>query len=159
MKSSILVTCPWGSACSCHVAPFTFDRPLGSPVLNLHVHVPFPVPRRLPAKGPVCSEKKNSHRGEPPWGSARSSREAPIHFRPQFTTRFRVSPRARAGPRAAAVEDKGVGLPGELVNAQYTFVLLQDSRHIAHGAISLPTSSLTYQVPPTSSCCTRGQSE
>jgi hypothetical protein len=94
-----------------------------------------------------------------PWVSARSSREAPIHFWPQFMARFRVFPHALAGPRAAAVEDEGVGLPGELVSIQDADVLLPDPRRTARGAISPPTSSLTCQVPRTSSCCAPRQSE
>jgi hypothetical protein len=49
----------------------------------------LPVLRGSPAKGPVCSEV-SCHPGEPPWGSASSSREAPIHFQPHFTARFRA---------------------------------------------------------------------
>ncbi len=61
--------------------------------------------------------KENCHSSELPWGSARSSREAPICFWPQFTARSQVSPHARAGSGAAAVEDEGVGPPGELFSA------------------------------------------
>ncbi len=54
MKSSILVYCSWGSACSCRVAPVRFQLSIGGPVLSLHVRAPLPVPRRPPVKGPVC---------------------------------------------------------------------------------------------------------
>jgi hypothetical protein len=57
MKSSIPMNCPWGSACSCHIAPIHFQLPLGSPVLSLQVCASLPVPRRPPAEGPACSER------------------------------------------------------------------------------------------------------
>ncbi len=70
-------------------------------------------------------------------GLARSSREAPIHLRPQLTAQFRASPHARAGPKAVAVDDEGVGLPGELVRAQHAVVLLPDPCHAARGKLIL----------------------
>jgi hypothetical protein len=110
MKSSIPVNCPWGSACSCCVTPVHFRPPVGSPVLSLHVHAPLPVPRSSPAKGPACNEvdlliQVNCH----------GAQHTPV-VRPPFTfgrilrPGFEFSPRARAGPRAAAVEDEGFGL-------------------------------------------------
>ncbi len=73
----------------------------------------------------------NRHPGEPPWGQ-----HAPV-VRPPFTfgrnLRFRASPCARAGPKAAAVKVEGVGLSGELDIVQHTVVLLQDSRHADRG--------------------------
>ncbi len=41
------------------------------------------------------------------------------------------------GPKAAASEAEGVGLPGELVRAQHTVVLLPDLRHIAYDSLTL----------------------
>jgi hypothetical protein len=55
---------------------------------------------------------------------------------PQLAARFQASPRACAGPKAAAAEDEGFGLPGELVRAQPTVVLLPDPRHAASGKLS-----------------------
>ncbi len=46
-------------------------------------------------------------------------------------------PRAIDGPKAAAAEDEGVGLPGELVRAQHAAILLPDFRHTAHGSLIL----------------------
>jgi hypothetical protein len=94
--------------------PVHFRPPIAGPVLSLNVRAPFPVPRGLPAKGPVCNEE-NCHPGEPLWGSARSSSGAPIH-RLHFTARFRVLEfsSACARPRAAVVDEEGVGLLGEL---------------------------------------------
>jgi hypothetical protein len=133
MKSSIPVNYPWGSARSCRVAPVHFRPPIASPVLSLHVRAPLPVPRGPPAKGPVCN-KEVCHPGEPPWGSARSSCEAPIHFRPHFTTwgGFEFSSHERAGLRAAVVDDEGSAF---LVNysGQQAVVLLPDPRHVARG--------------------------
>ncbi len=48
-----------------------------------------------------------------------------------------ASPRAHAGPKAAAVEDSGVSLPGELVRAQHAVVLLSDSHHAAQSLLIL----------------------
>jgi hypothetical protein len=48
-------------------------------------------------------------------GPAHPRREAPVHFRPHSAARFEFSPHARAGPKAAVVDDEGVGLPGELI--------------------------------------------
>jgi hypothetical protein len=85
-----------------------------------------------PVEGPACS-KENFRPRVPPWGSAWSSREAPIHILPETTAWFTFSPRARAVPKAAAVGYEEVTLPGELVRAQNAVVLLPDPRHVAHG--------------------------
>ncbi len=69
-------------------------------------------------------------------GLARSNREAPIHFWPQFTARFRASPHAHAGPTAAAGKDEGVGLPDKLSITQHDGILLPDPRHAAHCILS-----------------------
>jgi hypothetical protein len=59
-------------------------------------------------------------------------------MRPPFTFGwFRASPRAHAGPKAAAVDGEGVGLPGELVRAQHAVVLLPDPHHAARGKLTL----------------------
>ncbi len=41
MKSSIPVNCPWGSARSSRVAPIHYWLPIGSPVSSLHVRAPL----------------------------------------------------------------------------------------------------------------------
>jgi hypothetical protein len=111
-----------------------FRPPIGGLVLSLHLHAPPPVPRWPPAEGPACS-KSNFHPGEPPWGSARCSRGALIHFW-LYTTYSPVlsfSPRAHARPKAAAVGYGEVGLPGALVGAENAVILLPDPCHPAHG--------------------------
>jgi hypothetical protein len=55
---------------------------------------------------------------------------------------FEISPRARAGPRAAALADEGVGLSGELVSAQQAVVLLPEPCHGPVDAISPSTTRL-----------------
>ncbi len=55
MKSSIPVSCPWGSTRSRCMAPIRFRLPIGSLVLSLHICDPLPVPRWSLAKGPACS--------------------------------------------------------------------------------------------------------
>ncbi len=65
-------------------------------------------------KGPLCHEVVLCP-GEPPWGSAHSSREAPSTFGHIVRPGFEFSPRARAGPRAAVVKDEGFVLSGVLV--------------------------------------------
>jgi hypothetical protein len=64
-----------------------------------------------------CVVKENYHPGEPLCGSVCSNSEAPIHFSATIYGWFRVSPRARAGPRAAAVQDERVVLSGGLASA------------------------------------------
>jgi hypothetical protein len=115
MKLSILVNCPWGLARFCRVAPVHFRLPIGGPVLSLHVCAPLPVLRRPPAKGTACNEVDLRI----PVNRC-GAQHAPV-VRPPFTfgcilrPGFEFSPRPRAGPRAAAVEDEGLGLSGVLV--------------------------------------------
>ncbi len=90
-----------------------------------------------PAKGPVCCEM-SCHC---------CSREAPIKFRLYFTTRFQASPHAHAGPKAAAVEDEGVGLPGKLDKAHHT-VILPNPRHAALGKLSAHHVQLNMPIFP-----------
>jgi hypothetical protein len=136
MKSFVPVNCPWGLARSCRVAPVHFRPPIGGPVSSLHVRAPLPGPTWPPAVGPVFNEL-SCHPGELPWGSARSSREAPIHFRRNLRPGFELPHVHMLGPKAAASEAKGVGLPGELVRAQQAVILLTDLRHAAHSSLSL----------------------
>ncbi len=138
--------------------PFIFSIPLAAQCWASMYVLPFQSHAGLQQKV-QCAVKENCHSGEPRvWLSTLQS-WGPIHFRPQFMARLQVFPRARAEPRAAAVEDEGVVLPGVLVSVQDADVLLPVPRHAACGSISPPTSIFTCQVPPTSSCCSRRQSE
>jgi hypothetical protein len=114
MKTSILVNCPWGSARTCRMAPVHFRPPIAGPVLSPHVRAP------LPSQVGPSNRTNNVQSRELPsrWtavGPARPRRETPIHFRMHSAARFEFSPRARAGPEAAVVDDEGVGFPGELI--------------------------------------------
>ncbi len=91
------------------------------------------------------------------------AQHAPV-VRPPFTfghilrPGFEFSPCACDWPRASVVGDEGVGLPGELFRRTLSSSSkILTTRPVA--AISLPTSRLTCQVPPTSSCCTHRQTE
>jgi hypothetical protein len=88
------------------------------------------------AVDPVCSEL-SCHPGELPWGSARSSREAPFTFGRILRPGLELPHVHMLGPKAAASEAEGVSLPGELVRAQHAVVLLPDLRHSAHGSLTL----------------------
>jgi hypothetical protein len=158
MKSSFPVNCLWGSARSSQVAPVHFWPPIGRPVSSLHIRAPFQIPRGPPAEGSVHSEV-SCHRGELPWGSARSSREGPHPLLATIYGPVSSSPRACAGPKAAAVKDEGVVLPAKLCRAQHAVILLPDPRQ-ADCVISL-SAHVQLNVPdtPTSSCCARSQSE
>jgi hypothetical protein len=104
--------------------PIHFRPPIASPVLSPHLRAPLPSPHvraPLPSHvGPqqqdqsVCSQE-SSHPSGPPWGSASPRHEASIHFRLHIAAQFEFSPLARAGPKAAVVDDEGVGLPGKLI--------------------------------------------
>jgi hypothetical protein len=58
MKTSIPVNCPWGSACSCRMAPIHFQPPIAGLVLSLHVRAPLPVPHGPPATGPISMQSR-----------------------------------------------------------------------------------------------------
>jgi hypothetical protein len=157
MKSSVLVNCPWGSAFPSRVAPVHFQSPIGSLVSGLHVRAPFQVPRGPPARGSVFREV-SCHPVEPPWGSARSSREAPIHLGPQFTARFQAPHVHMLGPRLLLKKMKGSSFQ----------VRKQGSARCHPPARSLPRSPLIslsthvqLNVPdiPMLSCCARRQLE
>jgi hypothetical protein len=112
MKSSIPVNCPWGSARSCRVAPAHFRLPIGGPMLSLLVRAPPSSPTYAPSEG---SSMPRSSSLIPV--NRRGAQHAPV-VRPPFTfghivrPGFKFFPRARAGPRAAVVEDEGFVLPG-----------------------------------------------
>jgi hypothetical protein len=72
----------------------------------------------------------------------------PFTFRRNLWPSFEFSPHACAGPRAAAVEDEGVGLPGVLVNAQPAVVLLPDPHHAAHGRYLSAHVQINVPGPP-----------
>ncbi len=154
MKSSILVNCLWGSARSHRMDPVHFRPPIYGPVLSLRVHAPILVPRRPPAKGPVCN-KENYHPGKPLCGSARSSCEAHIHSPLQFTARFRVLSRYMCRTQGCCCR-RGRGRPSWwTIQAQHAVVLLlPDPCHAPVAAISPPTSRLTCQVPHVVMLCT-----
>ncbi len=96
---------------------------------------------RAPSRRSSVQCSRGCHPGELSWGSHAPVVRAPIHFRLLFEAWFRASPRARAGPNTAAVEDEGVGLSGKLSRAQYAAILLPGPRHAAVAASS-STSSL-----------------
>jgi hypothetical protein len=142
MKSSIPENCLWGSARFCHVAPIHFWAPIGGPVLSLHVRAPLPVPRKPPAKDPACNEVDlliPLNRLEAHYAPVVRS---PFNFGHILRPGFEFSPRAHAGPRAAAVEDKGFGLSGMLVmlsTLPYYFQILA-TRHVAASLCPRPVS-------------------
>jgi hypothetical protein len=93
VKSSISVKCLWGSARSYHLGPFTFGRPIGGLVLGLLVRPPLPIPRSaIPVN---CYEAQHAPVLWPlfPFGC-------------KLWPSFKFSPRAHAGPEAAAVGDE-----------------------------------------------------
>ncbi len=158
MKLSVPVNCPWGSARSCRVAPIHFQPPIGGPVSSLQVRAPLPGPMWPPAADPVCSEL-SCHPSEPPWGSAHSSCEAPIHFRPQLTARFRASPRAHTGPKCCCFRSWR-GRPSRWASQSSARCRPppRSSPRSPWQSHPPPASSLTCLVPPKSSCCARRQS-
>jgi hypothetical protein len=94
----------------------------------------------------------------------RGAQHAPV-VRPPFTfghnlrPGFEFSPHARAGPRAAALDNKGASLSDQLVSAQHAVILLPDPRHAACGLhLSVHVQIVACQFSPTS-CCTCKQSE
>ncbi len=105
MKLSIPVNCPWGSACSCRVAPVHFRLPIGGPVLSLYVRAPLPECNEVDLLIPVnCCGAQHAPVVRPPFTFGRILRPG-----------FEFSPCAHAGPRDAAVEDERFGLSGVLV--------------------------------------------
>jgi hypothetical protein len=60
---------------------------------------------------------------------------------------FEFSPHARAGPKAAVVDDEGVGLPGELFS-RHAVVLLPDPRHVARGHYFSAHIQMNVPGPP-----------
>jgi hypothetical protein len=125
MKSSVLVNCPWGSARSCCVAfVHFFICPLAARCRASTYVLPFQSPSQWSSVQWGKSAIPVNHRG---------ALYAPI-MRPPFTfcciytAWFWASPRARAGPRAAAVKDEGIGLPGKLGKALHAIILLPDPR-------------------------------
>jgi hypothetical protein len=157
MKSSVLVNCPWGSARSCRMAPVHFRLPIGGPMSGLYVRAPLPVPRGPPAEGPACCEVELPSQ----WTAVGLSTLQ--LWGPRWLSTAIYSPVlrcARAGPKAAAVKDEGVGLPGKLSRGQHTVILLPDPCHAACENLSAHVQhKVTSQFPPTSSCCAQRQPE
>jgi hypothetical protein len=106
MTSSILVNCPWGSACSCSMAPLHFRPPIDGPVLSLHRSAPLPVPSGPPVKGPASNEREL-----PSWwtavGLSTLQSWGPIYFRPHFMAPFWVLSPCTCW-LLLAVEDEGL---------------------------------------------------
>jgi hypothetical protein len=147
MKLSVPVNWPWGSARSSRVAPVHFRPPSGCPVLSLHIRAPFQVPRGPLARGSVCREV-SCHLSELLWGLARSSREAPIHFWPQFMARFRAPCVHVLGPRLLLEKMKRSSFQ---VNCAGLSTLSSSSQILATQPVashSPPMSSLTCLIPP-----------
>ncbi len=141
------------------VWPRSLSEPIGSPVLSLHVRASLPVPRGPPAQGPACNEEI-CHPVELTWAQPTPVLRPPFTFGRNLRPGFEFSSCACARPRAAAVEDEGIGLSGVLVSAQHAFFLLPDPRHAAGGSYLCANVPIVMcQVPPPSSCCTRRQSE
>jgi hypothetical protein len=93
--------------------------------------------------------------------SCRGAQHAPV-MRPPFTFAsnlwpgFEFSPHTRAGPRAAALGDEGVGLSGELVKAQHTVVHLPNPRDVARDRhCSVHVQVVACQVSPHIMLCTQ----
>jgi hypothetical protein len=93
-------------------------------------------PTQAPSQESSVQRSRGCPPGEPPWGSHAPVAWSPIHLRPLFAAQFRASPRARAGPKAAAVKVEGVGLSGGLSRAQHAVILLPGPRQIAVAASS-----------------------
>jgi hypothetical protein len=84
---------------------------------------------------------------------------SPFTFGRNLRPGFETFPRARAGPRAAVVEDEGVDLPGALFRLSKLGSYSQILATWPMAASSPPMSRSTCQVPPMLSCCTRRQLE
>ncbi len=116
-------------------------------------------PTQAPVKGPPCNEVDLlilvNRRGAQHALVVRPS----LPFGRILLTGFEFSPRARAGPRAAAVEDEGFGLSGVLVRLStlpYSSQILT-TRPVTASLHPRPDSRA--RSPPTSSCCACRQSE
>ncbi len=120
---------------------FTFGRPLAARCWASTYVLPLPVPHRPPVKGPACHEVVLCP-GEPSWGSARSSREAPIHFQPYYTGRFRVLSTCKCWAEGCCCKRWRVRPSWYAGNAQHAVMLLPDPRHVVRGCLSFssPTS-------------------
>jgi hypothetical protein len=91
MKSSIPKNCCGALYAPVTWPPFTFSHPLVAQCWASMYMFPFQS-HTGPQQKVQCAVEEICLPGEPPWGTALSSREAPIHFRPQFTARFEFSP-------------------------------------------------------------------
>ncbi len=159
MKSSIPVNCLWGSATLLSRGPRS--------LLAAHWRPGVEPPRMCfpssPTQAPSEESSMQWSRSQIPV-NRHGAQHAPV-MRPPFTfgrilqPGFEFSPRARAGPKAAAVEGEGFGLPGVLVmlsTLSYSSQILA-TRSVA--ASLRPRSNKRARSPPTFSCCARRQSE
>jgi hypothetical protein len=149
MKTSVPVNCPWGSARSCCVAPVHFRLPIAGQVLSLHVRAPLPVPRGPPNNR---TNQRAVKRAAIPV-DRRGAQHVPVVRPPSTFGRilwpgFKFSPRARAGPEVAVVDDEGVGLPGELFRPSRCRPPPRSSPRGPWSLFLRPHPDLTCQVPP-----------
>jgi hypothetical protein len=78
--------------------------------------------------------------GELPWGSPHSSHEAPIHFRPYCTARFRVLSTCTCWAQGCCCKRWRVRPSWRAGDAQHAVMLLPDPCHAVRGRLSSPTS-------------------
>ncbi len=71
----------------------------------------------------------------------------PSTFGRMLRPSFELSPHARAGPKAAVVDDEGVSLHGELFS-RHAVVLLPDPRHVAGGHYFSTHIQMNVPGPP-----------
>jgi hypothetical protein len=133
MKTSIPVNCPWGSALSCCMAPVSLLATRCQP----SVEPPCTCSSSSPTWAPSNRTDQRAVKRSAIAVNRRGAQHVPV-VRPPFTfgcilrPGFVFSPRARARPKAAVVDDEGV-----------VFLAMRPVF-----AISPPTSRLMCQVPP-----------
>jgi hypothetical protein len=156
VKSSIPVNC-----CGAHHAPvawppFIISRPIGGPVLILHIRAPLPIPCGSPAEGPAFSERDLPSR----WTAFRLSMlqlHGPVDFRPPTTAQLQVLSTCICQAQGCCCR-WWRGRPSWWVR-QGSACCQTPPRSMPHGpwAISQPTSRLYISNSPTS-CCAPKQS-
>jgi hypothetical protein len=105
---------PWGSARTCRVAPIHFRPPIAGPVLSPHVRASLPSHVGPQQQDQSACSQESCLPGGPPWGQHVPGVRPPSTFGRILLPGYEFSPHARAGPKAAVVDDEGVGFPGEL---------------------------------------------
>jgi hypothetical protein len=123
---------PWGSACTCRVAPVHFRLPIAGPVLSPHVHAPLPSHVGPQQQDQSACSQESCHPGGPLWGQHVPGVRPPSTFGRILRPGYKFSPRARAGPEAAVVDDEGAGLLANCAG-RHAVILLPDHRHAARG--------------------------